>query len=82
MMPMGFIKKYSSYVTNLKRYRKEDNLSENKELYDYYGQVKYLKQLMTEEEKTHMLNAFKKAYEPDIVSMDTLEREKGDYMKR
>jgi hypothetical protein len=37
---------------------------------------------MTEEERNHMLRAFERCYEPDIVEMKDLVREEGDYMRR
>ena len=68
LMPMGFIRKYYSYITNLKRYDKEFHMEENKNLYDYYQQVKSLKKLQTDEEKALMLKEFKYAFVPDVVS--------------
>lgn len=82
LMPMGFIKKYGSYITNLQRYDREFHMEENKEIYGYFNQIKNLKKLQTDEEKALMLEEFKAAYVPDVVSMQDLEREKGDYMKR
>ena len=45
LMPMGFIKKYGSYITNMRRVDKEYHMEENKSIYDYYSQVKFLKKL-------------------------------------
>ena len=36
MMPLGFIRKYGSYITNLKRYEKDSHLEENKGIAEYY----------------------------------------------
>ena len=45
LMPMGFIKKYGSYITNMQRYDKDWHLDENKGIYDYFKQIKALKKL-------------------------------------
>ena len=82
LMPMGYIKKYYSYVTNLERYRGDFQLNENRNINDYYDQIKHLKTLLTEEQKKHLLAEFERAYIPDIVTMKDLEREEGDYMRR
>ena len=82
LMPMGFIKKYGSYVTNLQRYDREFHMEENKNIYDYYQQVKNLKKLQTDEEKSLMLAEFRVAMEQDVVTMAGLVREEGDYMRR
>ena len=37
LMPMGFIKKYGSYITNMRRVDKEYHMEENKSIYDYYS---------------------------------------------
>ena len=82
LMPMGYIKKYYSYVTNLQRYRGDFQLEENRSINDYYAQIKHLKTLLTEEQRNLLLAEFEKAYIPDIVTMKDLEREEGDYMRR
>jgi len=82
MMPLGFIKKYGSYITNLQRYNKDFYLQENKNTFDYYQQIKNMKKLQTDEDKALMLKEFRSAYEPDVVTMKDLERERGDYMRR
>ena len=82
LMPLGFIKKYGSYVNNLRSYDKEFHLAENRNIYDYHNQIKNLSKLQTDEEKSLMLKEFKAAYEADIVTMKGLERERGDYMRR
>ena len=82
MMPMGFIKKYGSYITNLQRYYSDWKMDENKNMRDYYSQVKFLKKLQTDEEKTLMLKEYQRLFEPDIVTMKDLERNPGDYMRR
>lgn len=82
LMPKGFIHKYGSYLTNLRRYQREFYLEENKGIEGQYDSVKFLKKLLTDEEKALMLKELKRAYEPDIVTMAGLERERGDYMKR
>ena len=81
-MPMSFIKKYGSYLTNLRRYNREFHMEENKAIEDYFTQIKFLKKLQTDEEKAQMVREFKRAYEPDIVTMADMERERGDYMFR
>jgi len=35
-MPMGFIKKYGSYMNNLRRYNRELHMEENKGIHDYH----------------------------------------------
>lgn len=45
LMPMGFIKKYGSYISNIARYDKEFKMEENKTMNDYFTQVKHLKKL-------------------------------------
>ena len=45
MMPLGFIRKYGSYISNIQRYNKDFHLEENKNIADYYNQIKYLKKL-------------------------------------
>ena len=45
LMPLGFIRKYGSYISNLKRYNDEFHLQENKNIADYYQQIKRLKKL-------------------------------------
>ena len=82
MMPMGFIKKYGSYITNLQRYYSDWKMDENKNMRDYYSQVKFLKKLQTDEEKSLMLKEYQRLFEPDIVTMKDLERNPGDYMRR
>ena len=82
LMPMGFVKKYGSYLTNLRRYDREFHMEENKGIKNYWEQVKFMKKLQTDEEKAQMLKEFKRAYEPDIVTMADMERECGDYMFR
>ena len=79
---MGFIKKYYSYITNLRRYDRDFHLSENKNLNGYYQQIKHLKKLQTDQEKDLMLKEFQNAYVPDIVTQADLVREEGDYCKR
>jgi len=44
-MPMGFIKKYGSYLTNLQRYNRDFHLEENRGIQDYYTQIKFMKKL-------------------------------------
>ena len=82
LMPMGFIKKYGSYINNLRRYDREFHMEENKGIGGQFDQVKHMKKLLTDEEKELMLKEFKLAYVPDIVTMAGLEKERGDYMKR
>ena len=82
LMPLGFIKKYGSYLTNLNRYNKENHLQENRLIHDYYSQIKNMKKLQTDEEKALMLKEFQRAYDPDVVTMKGLVREEGDYMRR
>ena len=41
-MPMGFIKKYGSFINNIKRYRGDNKLTENRAISDYYEQIKHL----------------------------------------
>jgi len=36
LMPLSFIRKYGSYLTNLKRYDKEFHMEENKRINGYY----------------------------------------------
>lgn len=36
LMPMGFVKKYTSMITNLERYRADSKLSENRSIEDYH----------------------------------------------
>ena len=36
LMPLGFIRKYGSYITNMRRYDKEWHLEENRTIQDYY----------------------------------------------
>ena len=36
LMPLGFIRKYGSYISNLKRYEKDFHLDENRSIADYY----------------------------------------------
>ena len=45
LMPMGFIRKYGSYLTNIQRNHRDFHLSENKNIYDYFQQVKNIKKL-------------------------------------
>lgn len=45
LMPMGFIKKYGSYITNMQRYDKDWHLEENKAIYDYHRQIRTLNKL-------------------------------------
>jgi hypothetical protein len=82
LMPMGFIKKYGSYINNIRRYAADNKLEENKKIADYYAQVKHLKNLLTDEEKKHLLIAFKKAHTPDVVRVEDLIPEDAEYMKR
>ena len=82
LMPLGFIKKYDSYITNMQRYEREFYLEENKVTNGYFAQIKHLKKLQTDEEKDLMVEEFKRAFVPDEVTMAGLERENGDYMKR
>ena len=82
LMPMGFIKKYGSYITNLQRYRKDNMLKENRGILDYYAQIKYLKQLMTDEEKMHMKAAFEKSKLPEKVTVEDLMQDEHEYFKR
>jgi len=82
MMPLGFLRKYGSFITNLSRYEKEFHLDENKRISDYYKRIKHLSKLQTDEEKDLMLRELEKAHFPDEVTMATLERERGDYMRR
>lgn len=82
LMPMGFIKKYGSYISNMARYDKEFHLDENKQGRGYFEQVKSLKRLLTDEQKKSMIAEFKRALEPDVVTMKDLVRREGDYMRR
>ena len=82
LMPLGFIKKYGSYITNMQRYDREFHLEENKMISSYFKQVKNLKKLQTDEEKGLMIEEFKHAFVPDEVKMESLERQDGDYMSR
>ena len=36
LMPLGFIRKYGSYISNIKRYNMEFHMEENKGIADYY----------------------------------------------
>ena len=37
---------------------------------------------MTEEERKHMIKAFEKSFDAEIATMQNMERERGDYMRR
>ena len=83
MMPIGFIRKYGSYISNMRRYEADFRLDENKNQHKgYFDQVRFLKKIMTDEEKQLMIKEFQKTQEADVVSMKDLERERGDYMRR
>ena len=82
LMPMGFIRKYGSYISNLQRYDREFHMDENKHVNGYFSQIQNLKKLQTDEEKALMLEEFKASYIPDVITMANLERERGDYMSR
>lgn len=45
MLPIGFMRKYGSYMTNLTRYNRDFHLEENKNISDYFKQIKHLKKL-------------------------------------
>ena len=81
LLPYSFMKKYGAYVHFMRRMGDEARLDENRSL-DYYGQIKSLNKLQTEDERSLMIKEFRKSLEPDVVTMDDLEEEKGDYMKR
>ena len=82
LMPMGFIRKYGTYITNMQSYDRTWHLEENQSIKDYFAQIKNLNRLLTAEEKNEMIEEFKRANEPDVYSMKTMERERGDYMRR
>ena len=58
LMPMGFIKKYGSYLNKVKTNSKDFHLDENKKIYDYFDQIKRLQKLQTSEEKSQMIKEF------------------------
>lgn len=82
LMPIGFIRKYGTYITNMQKYDRTWHLEENKSIYDYFNQIKNLNRLLTAEEKDQMIEEFKRANEPDIVTYKQMERERGDFMRR
>ena len=69
LMPLGYIKKYQSYVHNILRYRKDNKMEENKNMEGYYEQIKHLKTLLTEEQRNHLKAEVERAFIPDIVRM-------------
>lgn len=82
LLPYGFIKKYGSYIHLMKRIEQESHTDENRNIQDFYEQVKDLKQLLVDAEKELNAQKHEHAKKKDIVSMENLLREAGDYFKR